>query len=63
MGVGRQFRMGGGGGGEEGGRRHLHARLRQQIFEAMHEGRHDIVIQSPPPGCPRAIYAIMVDCW
>ena len=19
--------------------------------------------QPPPPGCPRAVYAIMVDCW
>jgi len=19
--------------------------------------------QAPPPGCPRAIYEIMVDCW
>ena len=19
--------------------------------------------QAPPPGCPRAIYALMVDCW
>ena len=20
-------------------------------------------IQSPPPGCPKAIYKLMVDCW
>lgn len=34
-----------------------------QVLEAMHEERHHIIVQSPPPGCPKAIYSIMVDCW
>ena len=25
--------------------------------------RSDHYCQPPPPGCPRAIYAVMVDCW
>ena len=41
----------------------LYMSCSQQVIEAMHEERHDVIVQPPPPGCPRAIYSIMVDCW
>ena len=47
-------------------RTHVHSlwmSCSQQVLEVMHEERHDIIVQPPPPGCPRAIYSIMVDCW
>ena len=30
-----------------------------QVMKEIRTGR----CQPPPPGCPRAIYKLMVDCW